>query len=338
MLFKDLEEIKKYVNSAESVDFNQLKSSIEDAERMFIIPIISQAQYDDLNDKYTVAGNAGLETKEKKLLEKIQNPLARFAYMLWMPEGMIKVTGDGFQIVSDDKMKTAWQWQTDKLEFKMMTAGYAGIDSLLEFLESNKADYPLWTASSAFTIFKECFINTAKDFSSRHNIGDSRRVFLKIRDLMKTVEDFYIVPNIGQAYFDALKTSIAEDNVSTDDKKTLEFIQKAVAKLTISKALQERVVDINNNGIYINVFHDGINERSAPGTGRGSINGIDVRLDNSIRSTTVDGQTYLKQLRTFLNANAASDKYALYYNSGPYVAPGTVNKLKNSQASRIYKA
>lgn len=203
MLFKKKEEVAKYINQASSVDFEELKQSFEDAEREFIIPVIGQAQYDALNDKYTISGTSGLNVKEKALLEKIQSPLARFGMMQWLPEGILKVTGDGVHIVTTDSMKTPFAHQVDRLEFRWLKAGYTGIDSLLEFMETNKDDYPAWTGSSAYSIFKECFINSAKEFSSIHGIGDSRRIFLKIKDTMKTVEDFFIVANVGKAYYDA---------------------------------------------------------------------------------------------------------------------------------------
>jgi hypothetical protein len=337
MLFKKKEEVAKYINQASSVDFEELKQSFEDAEREFIIPVIGQAQYDALNDKYTISGTSGLNTKEKALLEKIQSPLARFGMMQWLPEGILKVTGDGVFIVTTDTMKTPFAHQVDRLEFRWLKAGYSGIDSLLEFMESNKDDYPAWTGSSAYSIFKECFINSAKEFSSIHGIGDSRRIFLKIKDTMKTVEDFFIVANVGKAYYDALKTAIAAGSVSEDDKKTIVYIQKAVAKLTIARALEEKIIEIGPQGIYLSVFNDTVNERTAPGSGRNNLNGIDARLDTTINRANVDGQAYLKQLRNFLNANATTEKYPVYFASSLYQKAGTANTLTNSIEKKIFK-
>ena len=245
MLIKDIETLSQIVNKTEGLDFENIKSSIEDAELYFIIPIIGQDYYDELNDEYVKISPA-LSEEDQKALKKIQKALAYFAMVLWMPEGAIKVSGTGLQVVSTEELKTAGERKVDKLEFKYLDSGYRAIDSLLEFLEKNSSDYSTWKESEAYTVFKESFINNAKTFNKNYSIGNSRRTFLRMKAMMKKCEDFYIQSNLGVDFFTEIKTQIKEDNISEDNKIILDFI--ALNYLNLQPQLKiGRIKNVNFN-------------------------------------------------------------------------------------------
>ncbi len=58
-------------------------------------------------------------------------------------------------------------------------------------------------------------------------------MFLKLRTAQMLAEDMDILPIIGHDYFNELKTQIATDSLSDENKAFLPYIQKAVAYCSI---------------------------------------------------------------------------------------------------------
>ncbi len=328
MLIKDIETLQAIVDITKSIDFDQIKSSIQDAENEFIIPAIGKALYDELNEAYEPVSPT-LDANQEKLLPYIQKPLGYLATMLWLPEGMVKVTGSGIHITSTENMKTAWQWQTDKLEFKYLRSGFRDIDLMLEYLEENKDDFESWTDSTAYTITRENFISNAKTFSKYFNIDNSRRMFMRLKPMMIKVEDFIIKANLGDEYFNEIKDEILEDDVSDDNKVILEYIQKATAPLTIARALDEGLLDVGPDGVFINIFNDGTKSKQQP---------AEIRIAKASERAFIDGNNYLRQMRTFLNKNADGETYTTYRDSDAYQDPESEPTYNNTETKKHFLA
>src|SRR5574343_205956 len=176
MLFKTSDEIKRYLPANAAFEFDQIKPFIErQAEPELIIPAISQAQYDLLNTAYNTNK---LTDSLEKLLDKVRFPLANYAYLKYIPFAQLNISASGIHIEVNDEKKTAFEWQINKLEESCREAADNGTEQLLEFMEANKSDYEAWAESESYTVFKDCFIYTAKEFSKHFNIGKSRRTFL----------------------------------------------------------------------------------------------------------------------------------------------------------------
>ncbi len=122
-------------------------------------------------------------------------------------------------------MKTAFQWQVADVKNYFLRKGYSGIDTMLAFLEKNKADYPLWVASDAYTVTLKFFINSSTAFSEEYNINNSRRTFLALQSVMKKIEAFEIEPTLTSDLFDLVKAEILASTVSTDNAALLKYIR-----------------------------------------------------------------------------------------------------------------
>lgn len=317
-LFKTIDEIKNFLPITVSFTFEDVLPFIKEVERDEIIPLISKEQYDDLNDEYN-ATTPSLSDAQTALLERIRYALAPLAFKRWIPFGQVQISSAGIRIASNDQIKTAFPWQIDKLEESALRSGFSALESLLQFMQDNKADYALWTASDSYTLFKKYFINSASDFSDFYNINKSVLVFKAVKANMKKVEDFFIKPVITTELFDEIKTQIKDDNLSEANETLMEFIQPAVANLTMAKALSEKSVSINEYGI--SVFAQTYTEN--PGKGN-QPSGPD-RIDALIRQADADGKAYLKQLQDYLNTNASETVYPLYFDSDNYYDPTETN-------------
>ncbi len=314
-LFKTLDEVKEYlaVNIGSNID--SILPSIRRAEKKFIIPLLGKEQYEDLLDWYhessgSVSGSdsgsgSGIpltDQEQQDLLEKVQEPLINLAYLLYIPIGNLQISDSGFGVAETANKKIAAQWRIDDLKESFEDGGNEGLDFLLEFLEDNADTYDLWKGSSAYTVFKQFFINTAKEFSQLYDIRGSRLTFLALTATMKKVEEFQIASVISQPLFDEIKTQIAGE-LSADNKILLDdHIKPALAHLTVSRAAVDLTVQITEAGIFIKKVEDEKIQSKAKAP--------DPNISAVITAARTDGMAYIERMESFLNENA--DKYPLY--------------------------
>jgi hypothetical protein len=315
-LFKTTAELKLHLPVNKDFNVEGIMPFIKSAEVEFIIPNISQTQYDDLNTAYNASATPTLTAAQTALLAKIQPALAHFAFNKWIPFGQVQIDSAGIRIATTESLKTAFQWQTKDLEANSLASGFANLETLLTYMEANKASYALWTASTSYTVFKESFINTAADFNKYFNINSSRITFLAFKAVMKKVEDFFVKAYLDATTYAGIKTRIAAGTTTAADTNLLAYIQPAVAHLTVANALKTQAVVINKNGFVVskNVGFMTV-EASDPA-------GAELK-DQMIRQGTEDGNAYLKQLQVYLNTNATASVYADYYASDLYADPDT---------------
>lgn len=296
-LIKTTTELKQYLPVNKDFNVEGILPFVAQAETDFIIPNISQEQYDDLNDEYNAA-TPSLSPEQEALLAKIQPALAHFAFNKWIPFGQVLIDSAGIRIANTETMKTAFQWQTDKLEESSMQSAYSHVESLLTFMEANIGDYALWSASAAYTVFKESFINTANEFSKYVNINNSRLTFVSLKAAMKKAEDFDVKKHLDTTTFDAIKAEILAGSITPTNETILTYVKPAVAHLTLARALQSNAVVITEKGFVVskNVGFMIVAAFDAAGA---------ELKDAMIRQAQEDGNAYLKQLFNYLNPDDA---------------------------------
>lgn len=326
-LIKDIADLLKHVPLSKTLKLVHVTPSIEAAEIKYIIPEIGQEMYDELDAAY----NAEEELSEEyaALLSKVQRALANFAALLYMPIAEVNFSDAGIQRQETDTNKTAFIRQIKNLEESFLKAGYDAIEVLLKFLEANKDDYGTWAESSAYTISKELFINTAEDFNKVVNIGSSRRFFNSVRQTIRKVEEFNVKPVVGDELYEELKEQIETGEVSEENEPLVSLIKKAVAHLTVADSLTSRVATISD---YAGLIH--------PNTGAlefasASEKAASDYVEERIKKETTDGETYIAKLRDYLYKNV--DTYPLFKASDAYVEDSK-DSFTNEPGDKYYYA
>lgn len=315
-LFNTTIELRKYLPINVSFDVENVMPFIKEAESKYIIPVLSALEYIKLEAAYQASVGTvpvALGAELTGMLDKTRIALANFAFMLYIPVGQVQISDEGIHIVSNDKKKTAFEHQIKKLEDKFRSAGYDGIDGMLGYLEEKKSFFTDWVASSSYTYFKESFVNTAKEFNVFVEIRESRRTFLALKPAIKKVEEFYIKPILGKTLYDQIKTEIkaGPSSVSAINKTLLEFIQPAVANLSISKSIENLMITIGYEGITVaNTNNTQTVEAVQP---------IDKETRSALgNSFETDGLAYAEQLRQYLIEKRADYTAFTYYASSGY--------------------
>jgi hypothetical protein len=306
MLFKTIEEIKEHHGKLTlSFSFKDLKPYIKTVEEDYIIPAISQEEYELLQEDYNVENPMPLA--QKKLLDKVRDVIAPLSLHYYMASAMGIHGQNGFFIVENQEQIPAPKWMVDRTQADAHTRGMKAADRLYAFLEINKADYPHWADSDSFTIFKSNFINSVDEFEKHIKIGKSRRTFLSLRPIMDNVEVTRIESALSPDLFDEIKEQILDGEITTANKKLLtRYIQPAVAQLTMAAAIMELPITIDEHGASL--YEE---EKKALSMDQKST------ISNNSKSR---GEIYLSDLQKYIYQNA--DNYPAFKNSTSYNPSG----------------
>lgn len=260
-----------------------------------------------------------LTPAQEALLPYVQKPLANLAVWQHVQQGGVIVSNSGVTLTTD-RDKQAYQWQQLKLEQSLLNQAYFALDALIAYLDANQADFATWASESNYAQSRDFFINSSADFDKWVDIKNNYRTLVALRPIMRNLEAGIIKNTLGADFYNYLKQGIANQTLlAQDDLLVLEYIQPAIASLTIAQAVKKLNFQITADGAFIHglraVSTSNIQESNAPDA---------EQRDSFAALYTKQGNAWLNDLTDYLNANADTETYPLYYNSTQYTAPDDV--------------
>lgn len=300
--------MRKYLPINVTFTFSDIEPFVKQAERDFLMPILSQAQYDEIE-----ANQSSSDTDIQKLLDRARAVVAPYALFLWIPFGQTQITSGGIQITSNATSKTAFQWQIEGMQNTAQLLAFSCAEDLIKFLIPNKAIYTAWATSPEFARLFRLFINTATEFNEYFEMGTSRYLFLQMVPTIQRVEKNSILPILCKELFDEIKAQILAGSVSAENEALLNFIKPAVANLSIKNATGELLLRIER---YTATTLIG---QQLPAEQGGTQDERNARLFMLRNEANTEAESQLKQLSDYLHAHVAD--YPLWEASACYVAP-----------------
>lgn len=280
-----------------SVNLSDLSPSMDVAAEAHILPWLGRDQWGDL---INAVENESLTAPQTALLPYAQRALTLLTLSEYTNVGEVQVSASGIMRAETDNMKSAYKNQVSRLQKSMLINGYAAIERMLEFLQSNRDNYPLWTAAPESSRTREAFINNAATFRLVYSTNISRYVMESLRGVMLDVEQFAMVPLLGQAFFDEIKAVIASTNAETPEQQTIiNYAQKAIASFSVEEGIRRNLVQ--NTGISVVV-----NEVLEP---QGNIRegaADSAKLRQALRHNDEWGNRHINALKTYLDANRSA--------------------------------
>ena len=288
---------------------------IHEAEETFIRPVLGDDFFDELDEAANSSGSD--ESVYEDLLTKIRMALALYAMYLGTDEMSMSVSSAGIQKISSETHKPAAEYEILNIKESYQQRAHRHIDLSLRYLADNRDKFPGY-----IPVNHGCFISNAADFNQYIDINSSRRVFLQLIPIMKTVEKKYIRPSISDDLFNELKEVMngsGSTAMSEDQQKLVELIKPALAHLTMVRALQEITIDLLNWGSF----------QFAWSTFKSMQRMADVNKDSismMLAAHQRDGESDMKELQEFLDNNATESKYTGFFHSSKYVGPASSKK------------
>jgi hypothetical protein len=247
-LIRNIDDFKKVVAVGKNLDFTEVSPFNSDAELKYIVPALGQTLYDSLNTKVT--NNTALSADEAVALDYARKCIASFAVMNWFPLGQVQISSAGVQIVSNENAKTAFKWQIDQLQQQCFSLGYTALDALLLFLESKRATFTDWAASSSRTFFHENYITNASELTLIAPIvNESRSIFLKLKNIFAEYEENLLTDIISAAEDTVLRTAKKAGTLTTLQKKAVIMIQRLIAYNGLKEGLPVLSLKLDTDGL-----------------------------------------------------------------------------------------
>lgn len=328
-LIKTIEELQKHVSVTVGLEITTLQPYLANAmAEAEVVKILGKTVYTEL----LTAHNANtLSTAQSALLPYAQKPLANLGVYSYVKTGAVNVSDAGVT-TGTDRDQQAYQWQSNNLKESLLDNAYFGLDALLDYMLSVKADFPAWENSTAYSTNYQFVINSAVVYNQWVNIAENFRTFNALKSSIRAVEETNIKPNLGASLFTQLKAEILAQNISADNEALLLFIQPAVAYLSMARAIEFLNISINANGAFYNSLERNTNA-TATKTKAESANLADFAELNR-----ANGMALLEELTQFLNANASTNTYPTYYSSSLYTNPTSQTKDIDLSGLNIFPA
>jgi hypothetical protein len=332
-ILRTTDQFRQHVAVNVNTTFDSFAPDVKLVEHERLRVLIGPALFNEFNalsdeDLAALSGSMG------ELRDELHSASANLAMVEYLPLQQVQISDTGVHIIMSGNEKTAFQWQINQLMASFRRKGYNALERVLTLLDEN-IDLPAfaaWATSAAATASHKFFINTAAQFSEHYGIGGSRLTYLALLPTLRKMERFAIEPVLGSAFYLELKEQVMDRDVSAENLLVLEeFIRPALAHVVIAKAIPELGMGLNGDAIELNVYRlDDANQKEADAS-------IDALLGLKVKQAEEDGQVFLTKLRTYLNTNASATRYAAYFTSPAYQAPGGLRPTVRTEATgRIY--
>lgn len=253
-LITTITEFKKYVAIDANSKIATLQPFINEAEELYVKPLLGQAFYDAFLPLYMASvapSPTALSPANAKLLPYIQRCLAY--YTQWLAVDQLAITfGDmGMREHRAEESDPSPRWKQEKLQFNAMRSGDIHADKLLEFLEANAGDYAAWASSTANTKKSGILVYNAAIASRHIDIGNSRRVYLKLYPTICDVESRVLPRLVSKEQYEELVALLQAGTGFTPEQEALvNKLEAIVSKRALYVHLPKMRISITDAGLF----------------------------------------------------------------------------------------
>lgn len=328
MILTTIESLKLYlgraINQATTLAF--IQPYIQLAEDEFIAPAVGSAMLAELD---TQLRENAVTPANRLLLGQLQRALAFYTYVKYLPYALGNDGDNGLQEQATEKSQPVRMGVLDKRQRETADNAANALEKALLFLHEFADNYPTWKASAAYQTSRALFLPSATVLT-RHlpQVAGSYRLFLTLKSYLNLAERTDVLPLMGAAQFDALKSAmLGAGPLTAAETSLLERVRQATATSAYAQALYYlNVVQMPGGGLRMLSEFDGIYNQKAVGA---------RELEQAQRKADTQAAAALTSLKTFLTANA--DAYPLYKNSDRYGVAGPNAFPDNSGYKGIFR-
>ena len=208
-MFTNIQELKQYTNVSNRLDFDLLKTYIEEALRVKVYPYIPKSVADTLPPP---SGDGGLNA-----LELLKKAVANYAVAYAIPFLKVNLSNTGGNYYSDDKMEKSPWWDLRDLGLSSIAMGDRALNDCISLLiEQGKLPRP------------NGIISSVNEFEKFYSLNSSWEVFTKLQPLMQWMWESIIAPQVSTCTTDDLRAYPA----------IWEKLQRTIVFFTVAEAAQ----------------------------------------------------------------------------------------------------
>lgn len=230
-MISTIEELRKYVNVSDSLDYTSITPFIYAAEVDNLDPIVG------LNLLYKIKGST--ELKDLTLVDLCKNVVATFALKSYIDEGSIIVNDNGVSVNKNDNFVPASDAKLAKATESLLIRGDKAIARVVAYLEANPDSFPEWNSSDYVSLKTSLFIPTRKGFYQISCIQEMPMFaqWSKIMSAMAMVERSDLLKIVPHVLVDKIR------NEATELSKDERILRALCCKYIASNALAATTPD-----------------------------------------------------------------------------------------------
>ena len=287
LLIESKQQLIAIIPVASSIDFDAIKPEIQDSIDFLLateigVPLCA-AIY---------AHRADTEEPWKTAYTLACKAVANDAIAKYIPKLAVNINGSGVTRTESANEKSAYRYQEENVIQSYLRTADNAIELLLKHCESDPTTLS-WNGAE-YTYLKSNHLPTAEAFNQFIDIGNSRRVFRKLKPYLEVIQNDKILSNIGAE----LNTKILHPDADGLYLTVRYYVKQALANLVMAEALPILNVTIADNGAT--VISSAASGDNAP---RNSTVSQD-QISSLILKFRTDGEVKIKQLVSFLMKNA----------------------------------
>ncbi|TXE18628.1 hypothetical protein ES692_06175 [Psychroserpens burtonensis] len=239
-------ELKKILGFLDG-DFNytNIEPDIE-LNTPYLIDLISIEVYDKIQALYE-SPTQEENLNEVSAVKYCQLYVASMAYLDYAPNNDLSHKNSGRSHRSEENEKQPWEWQIANSNSATKKRAYKALDHL--FILLDELAWAEWTSSDAYKKAHDLFIKNTKQFDDVFPINKSGQLYYRLVTFMDDFETDFIIPVVTPTVATALKLT---ETPSNEQKALLSLIKKAIAYMSLAKAMNSFPVEMFAEGMIYN--------------------------------------------------------------------------------------
>lgn len=255
--WNDAAELNQFIPVSAALYFESVQSSLEDAWRLFVLPLLGEALAEEIEAYYVDEDPTALQLK---VLNECQRAVANLAFWYNYDELNIRISDQGMQRQeSDGSFKQTYKYQEDQLKTSFKNKGFNALDRVIDLLDKHQKDFPLYEQSPAYASRKSSIVRSTAEVDANYFINNSHLIFLRLKPIFKSVEDTVLQPALGDALYQALTKALKDDTAELGDTTTEEFRQRCASFVVLKSIakLVRQTGSLTDRGLYFASIHEG---------------------------------------------------------------------------------
>lgn len=245
-LIKNLVELKEVLPKLYSTVSNTATlPNFDRAENKYILPIIGNDLYQALLTAY--AANT-LSATQLSLVKMIRLAAAAYATLDEVGLFVLTLQDGGARKIQQGGTEPVRAWEIQEMKNTLANMATDGIDQVVSYLFTNKADFPEWTSSESYTRMAGLLIKTGADLNDQYTLFQPQRCYFLMRNVINDVQLLYIEKTIGKELLVYLRD---KSNPTEKEKNCIALLKKALAYYSVMKAAKNFSVSFSDNGFTI---------------------------------------------------------------------------------------
>ena len=261
--WNDAQELKSFIPVSSGLSFERVASSLSDAERLFLLPLVGSSVCSQLSAHYADPSSSDAETAPivGEALRESQCAVANLAFYYNYAELQVRITDQGAQRQESESgsFRTPYKYQENALRASFRNKGFNALDRLLGLLDAHSALFPGYSSTDACEERRTSIVRGIEEVNDICCIYGSRILYLRLKPHLRLAEETRLLPLVGQRAYDALKGALRSGSSQLQDG-AVETLRRLAARYLVHTAVASLVRStgsLTDRGLYFSTLTAG---------------------------------------------------------------------------------